>query len=203
MLNWLVEKDVILRAPSFPPLSPVPRANVGWIDRETQGRILGKIRPDVRLLVEAMMEAAARPGEAVAWKVRDLHEGGIRIERALTRRREVKGTKTGVMSWKVLPEELYGRLKEAARGKLPEAWLFVNKVGKPYPPSQVSWLWHQAAQAAGVNACLNVASRHSAVSQLRGDLEKRSVEELRRKLAHTNSHTGPKHYIRDEREKTK
>jgi integrase len=203
LLNWLQEKDVILKAPSFPPLSPVPRENVGWIEPETQKRILEKIRPDIRLLVETMMAAGARPGEAVAWKVRDLHDGGLQVERSLTQLREVKGTKTGAVNWKILPEDLYGRLLELARDRLPEAWLFTNAVGRPYPPNQVSWLWRQAAIAADVKVCLSVASRHSRVSQLRAELEKRVSEELRRELAHTSSRTTLKHYVRDERERTK
>lgn len=200
LLRWLQNKDVILKAPSFPPLSPVPRENVGWIEPETQRKILDHIRPDVRLLVETMMALGARPGEAIALKVRDLQDGELKIERAMTRRREVKGTKTGAVSSHVIAEGLYGRLKEHSRGKLPEAWLFVNAVGRPYPTSQISWLWRQAAVKAKVDVCLSVASRHSRVSQLRQELGRRVSEELRRELAHTSSRTTLKHYARDERE---
>ncbi|MDA8122227.1 MAG: tyrosine-type recombinase/integrase, partial [Deltaproteobacteria bacterium] len=200
LLHWLKKKDVIERVPSFPSLSALPRANVGWIEPETQRAILDHIRPDVRLLVETMMAAGARPGEAVAWKVRDLQGGELKIERALTPRREVKSTKTGAVSSHLIAEGLYARLKEHSRGKLPEAWLFVNAAGRPYHTTQVSWLWRQAAVKAGVEVCLYVASRHSRVSQLRQELERRVSEELRKELAHESSRTTMKHYCRDERE---
>ena len=115
----------------------------------------------------------------------------------------MKGTKTAAVSWKILPEDLYVRLREHARGKLPEAWLFVNAVGRPYPTTQISWLWRQAALKAQVEGCLYVASRHSRVSQLREELERRVSEELRKELAHTSSRITLKHYVRDDREKTK
>lgn len=200
LLRWLQDKDVILKTPSFPPLSPVPREIVGWIEPETQQSILVHIRPDVRLLVETMMASGIRPGEAVALKVRDLHDGELKIERAMTRRREVKGTKTGAVSSHIIAESLYGRLKEHSRGKLPEAWLFVNGAGRPYHATQVSWLWRQAAVKAKVEVCLSVASRHSRVSQLRAELGRRVSEELRKELAHTSSRTTLERYARDERE---
>lgn len=200
LLRWLRDKDVILKAPSFPSLSPVPRENVGWIEPETQRAILTHIRPDVHLLVETMMASGIRPGEAVALKVRDLQDGGLKIERSLTQRREVKGTKTGAVSWQIISEELFARLKEHSRGKLPEAWLFVNAAGRPYHTTQVSWLWRQAAVKAKVEVCLYVASRHSRVSQLRQELERKVSEELRKQLAHSTSRTTLKHYARDERE---
>ena len=203
LLRWLHKKDVIDRVPSFPPLAAIPRSNVGWISPETQQAILGCIRPDVRLLVETMMASGARPGEAVAWKARDLYDGGLKIERALTQDRKVKGTKTAAVSWKILPEDLYRRLAEHSREKLPEAWLFVNAVGRPYPTTQVSWLWRQAAVKAQVDVCLYVAARHSRVSQLREELERRVSEELRKELAHTSSRTTLRHYVRDDREKVK
>lgn len=200
LLRWLQAKDVILKTPSFPPLSPVPREVVGWIEPETQLVILEQIRPDVRLLVETMMASGARPGEAVALKVRDLRDGELRIERALNQQREVKKTKTAAVSSHVIAGDLYRRLVEHARGKLPEAWLFVNAAGRPYPATQVSWLWRQAAIKAKVDVCLYVASRHSRVSQLRQELERRVSEELRKELAHTTSKVTLKHYVRDERE---
>lgn len=203
LLSWLHRMDVVPKVPAFPPLGPIPRANVGWIDKADQEKGLDAVRPDVRLLIETMMAAGARPGEGVAWKVRDLdiRRGGIRIERALDRSREVKGTKTRAVSLQALPEDLLRRLAEHARGKLPEAWLFVNRAGRPYHQRQVSWLWRKATKEAGLSVCLSVASRHSRVSQLRAELERRVAEELRGQLAHTSSRTTLKHYARDEREK--
>jgi integrase len=200
LLGWLKNKDVILKTPSFPPLSPVPREIVGWIEPETQREILEHVRPDVRLLVETMMASGCRPGEAVAFKVRDLQNGELKIERALTQGRKVKRTKTGAVSSHIIAEGLYARLKEHSRGKLPEAWLFVNAAGRPYHTTQVSWLWRQAAVKAHKEVCLSVASRHSRVSQLRQELERRVSEELRKELAHETSRTTMKHYCRDERE---
>lgn len=199
-MNWLHEKDVIERVPSFPTLAPVPRETVGWIDRPMQEKILAKVRPDTRLLFETMMELGCRPGEAVALRVRDLIDGGIRLERALNRQRKAKGTKTGAVRWKVVSAGLFRRLEEASKDRLPEAWLFVNGAGKPFAPSHIAWLWHQAAKSAGVEVCLSVSSRHSRASQRRRELEKQIAETLRAELTHTSSRTTLKHYVRDDRE---
>lgn len=201
LLSWLHRMGVVPQVPPFPPLAPVPRAHVGWIEKEQQAKVLEGIRSDVRLLVETMMELGCRPGEAVALKVRDLRDGGLRVERAADRSRKMKPTKTGAVSWREVSPELYNRLREVTKGKLPEAWLFPNAAGKPYPPTQISWLWRQAALRAGVEVCLYVACRHSRVSQLRQELERRVSEELRTALAHTSSRTTLKHYVRDDREK--
>ena len=206
LLQWLHRQDAIAKVPAFPPLSPIPRENVGWIERETQERIIAKAREDVRLLFEVMMETCIRPGEAVALKERDLKVFddigcGILVERALTRDRRVKATKTRALSRKPLTENLYARLVESSRDKLPEAFLFTTSVGTPYSPSHVSMLWTRAARAAGVDVCLYVAMRHSGISQKRQELERRIVDELRRELAHTSSRTTMKHYVRDDREK--
>ena len=203
LLRWLVKKDVIGKAPSFPKLSAIPRENVGWIEREEQAVGTGRIRPDMALLVEAMQEAGARPGEAVAWIVDDLKDdGGIHIRRALTGRRKVKPTKTGEVSWKAISPDLYVRLKTHAKGKFPKDWLFVNRRGKPYPSRQVSWEWCKAVKGTPIDGvCLSVSSRHSRVSQLRAELERRIGEEMRAQLAHTSTRTTMKHYARDGREK--
>jgi hypothetical protein len=52
----------------------------------------------------------------------------------------------------------------------------------------------------GVSCCLYVASRHSRVSQLREELERRVAEELRKELAHKSSRVTLRHYVRDDRE---
>ena len=196
-LNWLKRMDVIDRVPAFPPLSSVPRAHVGWIEPEEQARGIDLLREDMRLLVETMFALGARPAEACALKVRDLRDGAVRVERALDRDRKIKATKTGAIAEKVISPDLFRRLVAATAGKLPEAWLFTNKAGKPFHPRQVSWEWTKAAKAAGISACLYVASRHSRVSQLRIELEKRVAEELRRELAHRSSVVTLKHYVRE------
>lgn len=201
LLSWLVEKDVLDKAPSFPPLSPIPRTNVGWIDPEDQRKVIAVLRPNLRLLAETMMETGMRPNEAVALKVKDLREDAVYVERALTRRKRVKGTKTGVSGLRPVSPALLARLKDSAKGKLPEAWLFVNRVGTPYLTSQLSWEWRKAAKLAGVDVCLYVASRHSRVSQMREELEKEMLERLRKELSHGRGTTTLKHYVRDDREK--
>lgn len=206
LLGWLVDKDVLDKAPSFPPLSPIPREYVGWIEREDQQKVIAVLREDMRLMAETMMETAIRPNEAVAVKVKDLREDhcAVYVERALTRSRKVKGTKTGVSNLRPVSPELFVRLKAAAKDKLPEAWMFTNRVGKPFHTSQFSWMWRQAADKAGIGACLYVASRHSEISQLRGELENEMLDRLRKKAGHApGSGVTLKSYARDYREKAK
>ncbi len=196
-LSWLKKQDVIERVPAFPPLRPVPREHTGWIEPEDQRKVIALMREDMRLLLETMFALGARPGEAVALKVRDLRDGAVRVERALDCDRKVKSTKTGAISNKIISPELYARLAESCRDKLPEAWLFTNGAGKPFHVTQVSWMWRKAADTVDVKACLYVASRHSRVSQLREELERRVAEELRRELAHKSAGTTLRHYVRE------
>lgn len=196
-LSWLKKQDVIERVPAFPVLRPVPREHTGWIEPEDQRKVIALMRKDMRLLLETMFALGARPGEAVALKVRDLRDGAVRVERALDTERNVKGTKTGAVNNKIISPELYARLVDATKDRLPEAWLFTNGAGKPFHVTQVSWMWRKAADTVGVKACLYVASRHSRVSQLRDELEKRVAEQLRAELAHKSAGTTLRFYVRE------
>lgn len=196
-LSWLKKQDVIDRIPAFPVLRPVPRQVTGWIEPEDQRKVIALMREDMRLLLETMFALGARPGEAVALKVRDLRDGAVRVERALDCDRNVKGTKTGAVNNKIISPELYARLVELTKDRLPEAWLFTNHAGKPFHVTQVSWMWRKAADTMGVKACLYVASRHSRVSQLREELEKRVAEQLRAELAHKSASTTLRFYCRE------
>jgi hypothetical protein len=62
-------------------------------------------------------------------------------------------------------------------------------------------MWRKAADSVGVGCCLYVASRHSRVSQLREELERRVAEELRAELAHKSSVTTMVYYVRNREEK--
>jgi len=147
-----------------------------------------------------MIETGVRPGSVIAAKVRDLEDGGIRIERAFTRKRKLKETKTGVTSWKALSSNLYARLVASTRDKLPDAWLFTNSQGGPFTTNLASEIWRDAARQANINVCLYVSIRHSRVSQKRRDLERKMADELRQELDHTHFETTRKHYSRDERD---
>jgi integrase len=199
-LKWLQKQEVIERVPPFPSTSPVPRADVRWLNPADQASVLEHIPDYARLLIETMIETGVRPGSVIAAKVRDLEDGGIRIERAFTRKRKLKETKTGVTSWKALSSNLYARLVASTRNKLPDAWLFTNSQGGPFTTNLASEIWRDAARQANIDVCLYVSIRHSRVSQKRRDLERKMADELRQELDHTHFETTRKHYSRDERD---
>jgi len=199
-LKWLQKQEVIERIPTFPSTSPVPRADVRWLKPADQASVLEHIPEYARLLIETMIETGVRPGSMIAAKARDLEDGGIRIERAFTRKRMLKETKTGVTSWKALSSSLYARLVASTRDKLPDAWLFTNSQGGPFTTNLASEIWRDAAREAKVNVCLYVSIRHSRVSQKRRDLERKMADEMRQELDHARFETTRKHYARDERD---
>src|SRR3990172_6738113 len=199
-LKWLQKQEVIERVPTFPSTSPLPRAEVRWLNPADQASVLEHVPEYARLLIETMIETGVRPGSVIAAKVRDLEDGGIRIERAFTRKRKIKETKTGVTSWKALSSNLYARLTASTRDKLPDAWLFTNSQGGPFTTNLASEIWRDAAREAKVEVCLYVAIRHSRVSQKRRDLERKMADQMRQELDHARIETTLKHYARDERD---
>ena len=199
-LMWLQKQEVIEKVPTFPSTSPLPRAKVRWLNPGDQASVLEHVPDYAKLLIETMIETGVRPGSVIAAKVRDLEDGGIRIERAFTRKRKIKATKTGVTSWKALSSSLYARLGATTRDKLPDAWLFTNSRGGPFTTNLASEIWRDAARKAKVDVCLYVAIRHSRVSQKRRDLERKMADQMRQELDHARIETTLKHYARDERD---
>lgn len=84
-------------------------------------------------LVVWLAAVSPRPSEIFAIRVSAVGPGYIFIENSLSRRRELKDTKTSNRKFIALPETLDGRVRRwiEERCSGPDDFLFVNKVGKP------------------------------------------------------------------------
>lgn len=197
--GWLFELELIERRPRFPKVT-IPYREKAWIGRDVQTSIIQKIADRHRLLFETMIETGCRPGEIAGLRVRDLVGGEIVIERAIDGQGKVKETKTGKVWYKQVSPVLFDKLANHTRGRFPNDYIFRNRYGKPYRSRGLWAIWKAAAQSVGVNVSQYPGTRHSRVSQLRVELERRMAVELAAELGHNSTATTMKHYARPKRE---
>ena len=198
-MNRLHRLELINRMPLFPVVS-VPEKHKGWINAEKQALILSFIPERHRLIFETLIETAERPGEVCAHKKKDLIDGEIVIERAFDEKGHLKQSKSGKVLYRGISLSLWNKLKEYSRGKLPEAWLFLDEFGKPYSQGRLYDVWKRAATKTNVDISLYAGTRRSRASQKRLEKEKEIAEACRKELGHASSVTTMKHYARSRRE---
>lgn len=161
--NWLFKQEILLRMPQFPTLSP-PDPPITWITKEDQLRVLNFIHPHHRPIFEFMIYHPVRPGEAIALKVKDIDRVNrtVHIYRAFSLN-ELRPRKNKKPYYLPLSQHFdFGILKS----KLPEAFVFTNKVGKPYRANDLRKIWHRARKKSEVPYIkLYNATRHSIASQ--------------------------------------
>jgi len=96
-------------------------------------RLLAELNARDALVVWLAMVPALRPGELFAIRGGDVGGEWIYIQNALTRRRELKDTKTSKPRYVHLPAELAKEVQEwmALHRVGPRDYLFTNQVGRP------------------------------------------------------------------------
>lgn len=161
-LRWLHRREVIIRMPSFPAISP-PEPPIEWITKEDQLRALRFIESYHRPIFEFMIYHPVRPGESRALKVKDidLKNRVVHICRAFSLK-EIRSRKNRKPYYLPLS---YSFNPSVLRGKLPEAFVFTYK-GRPYSQSGLRKIWHRARGKAEIpHIKLYNATRHSIASQ--------------------------------------
>lgn len=160
---WLIDREMLLRRPKFPVISPTD-PEIKWISKEDQMKALEYLDPYHKPIFEFMMFHPIRPGEVRALKVKDFDPNNrtVHICRAwsLKELRSRKNKKPYYLPLSVRFDT------DILKDKLPEAFIFTNKAGRPYTSEGLRRLWHKASGKAGLShITLYNATRHSIASQ--------------------------------------
>lgn len=161
--HWLQDRDILMRMPKFPEISPAQPVIV-WTTKEVQHKVLSAVPEKDRPIFHFAIYHPMRPGELRALRVKDflVAEGMVEISRAfsLYEERPRKNKKPYYLPL----SETFNR--EVLKGKLPEAFVFLNAIGRHYTASGLRKIWQRACVKAKVPYInfLN-ATRHSIASQ--------------------------------------
>jgi integrase len=160
---WLIDMEVLSRRPKFRKIT-LPEHPIQWITKEDQLKVLLNIHPHHKPIFNFLFHHPVRTGEARALKVKDfdLQNMQVSIERAWSLK-EIRSTKTKKAYY--LPISKHFDIT-VLKDKLPEAFVFLNKAGRPYTSEGLRKLWHRAREKAEVpHIKLYNASKHSICSQ--------------------------------------
>jgi len=171
--------------------------NVSEVPRnEEQSQIITNLVPHHRIIFETLAALGCRPGEICALKKRDLVGGRVYIQRAFDNAGHLKETKSNKIQCKMLPPDLYARLGELCRDRLPEAFIFSGQRGAPYRPVYLTQLWKTAARKAEIPVPLYVGTRHSFATQRWEEIQKAGADKLASEMGHASAGTTFSHYVR-------
>lgn len=150
-LNWLHRREVIARVPAFPVLN-IPEPIIYPIDRDTQNKILQHVSCQrLKDIIKFLIYHPVRPGEARALQVEDVSfaEGFVFIRKTFSLR--VLKDRKNKNSY-VLPMSPYFRamFERLCKDKLPKAFVFTNKFGKPFRNESLEDAWNYAKKMAGL-----------------------------------------------------
>lgn len=171
LLNWMKRREEMERVPAFPEVK-VPTRIIRWITRPEQDKVVAAAEERYRLAMRVLIETGIRPGEAVALQVGDVQEDGIVVCKAIGDQGQVKETKAGKVQFKRVSDALFEDLVAAGKGKLPGAFLFVQRDGRPVSVGVLSDAWKRAARVAKVDAPLYEGTRHSLAVRIRREKER-------------------------------
>lgn len=156
---WLFRRETIARMPEFPQISP-PEPVIECISREDQIKIISKMHPHHQPVITFLVYHPVRPGEARALRRKhfNLQDMTVQISESWSLKEiHHRKNKRGYY----LPVSQHFDISILA-DKLPEAFVFVNKAGRPYTNEGLRRIWHKARALAGVsNIKLYNGTRHS------------------------------------------
>jgi len=161
--HWLQDRDVLLRLPKIPEISPALPV-ITWTTKEVQLKIIAAIPEKARAMFQFAIYHPIRPGELRALRVKDflIDQGLVQISRAfsLTEERSRKNKKPYYLPLSATFN------RDVLKGKLPEAFVFLNAIGRPYSATGIRKIWQRACKNAKV-PYINFynATRHSIASQ--------------------------------------
>lgn len=160
--NWLNRREILLRMPLFPVLSPA-EPPIEWVRREDQIRILGYVPPHHQPIISFMMRHPVRSSEACALQREhfNLENMSVHICQAFSLK-EIRSRKNKKPYYLPLSHDFD---IDILKDKLPKAFVFTNKMGNPYTANSLRKIWDKARKKAGVTIKLKNATRHSVASQ--------------------------------------
>lgn len=192
-LSWLHLADAIDKMPAFPPLKVVHREKA-WLSTESQQLVIDTLPARYRLMAAVYFATGARPSEIAALKVMDIEDGGVWIRRAFDEYGELKATKTATEVHRAIDPAHFSELVKSVRLRLPEAWIFTRRDGRPHSRHSIFAIIKRATRRCGFEIAPYQAARHSKASQARVSIEAAGRDALRSVLGHTSARTTLKHY---------
>jgi integrase len=160
--NWLNRREILLRVPQFPVLSPA-EPPIEWICREDQVKILNHVPPYHQPIISFMMRHPIRSSEACALQRKhfNLENMSVHICQAFSLK-EIRSRKNKKPYFLPLSHDFDINILKA---KLPKAFVFTNTMGEPYTANRLRKIWDKARKKAGLTIKLKNATRHSVASQ--------------------------------------
>jgi integrase len=152
------------RIPDFPKIKGDDSRVTRALTVEVQHKHLDEIPEKHRDIIEFAMEIGCRRGELCAYKVKDvdLANSMIMTERAWSDHTLSK-PKNGKVSTKLLSPRAIEICQDNIKGKLPEAWLFVNPdSGNYYQTKRIDELWAMTTSTVKFHE----ATRHSYATRM-------------------------------------
>lgn len=185
--------ELISEVPHFPTID-VPQPSIRWLSNEDQAKIYAQIPDDDKPIFAFMFLMGCRPGEARALKVKDLdlQNETLTIHSTFSKNVEKphrKGKRSPSVTLPIHPE-LLPILKEAARGKAPNAYVFCNpRTGGPYSQNALGRIWNNIRNEFKLDKSLRLydATRHSFASNLLN--RNVPLAKISKLLGHTNTTT--------------
>jgi len=166
--HWLRDRDVLLRVPVFPQISPA-QSVITWTTKDVQLKILAAVPEKDQPIFHFNIYHPIRPGELRALKVKDfdvkdfdVDAGIVQISRAFSL--GIERPRKNKKPYCLPLSSTFDR--SVLKGKLPEAYVFLNAIGRPYTASGLRKIWQRACKNAEV-PYINFynATRHSIASQ--------------------------------------
>lgn len=160
-LNYCVDQEILLRAPSMPAIR-VPRRSPRWTDQETQYRVLAFVPEKHRDFAEFNILHGFRQGEACDLRVKDVSLGGTPAIR-------LHHKKTGVTHYVPMHPKAVDMVARKCQGKLPEGHIFsyVDEAGIPraYTVGRLFRVTKAALIKAGLDLTPYELFKHSKLTQ--------------------------------------
>lgn len=146
-VNWLIRKELLDRRPEFPDIV-VPRPAAKWAPKEYLLQALPHVPEHDRPVIRFMLYHPLRSGEVSALKVKDflLDRGLVHVCRAWSLG-QIRQRKNNKPYYLALSEHFD---RSILKSKLPEAFAFMNSIGRPYTSNHLKKIWRKASEAAGI-----------------------------------------------------
>ncbi|MGD0281407.1 MAG: site-specific integrase [Dissulfurispiraceae bacterium] len=193
-MRWLLMREDIERLPVFNKIS-LDRKIPVWVSLEKQDKMIEAIPIDDRDIFLFLGMHGTRPAEARALQVQDINfsENYIYVRRTFSgsSRNVLRDTtKTGIERQIPIHPAFFDRLRELCKGKLPGAFVFVQKNGRCYSNTTYQKLWQEAQRKTGIKANSYQALRHSFATLRVGQAGIHAVSKI---LGHTDIRTTMKY----------
>lgn len=193
-LNWLKDKKGLIRfVPGFPDLSFVPVVGRKWVGPEEQQKIVTELRKyslNGSMLVDVLCDMSMRPTHLLAAKKAHIMGDGIHVEYSYTNKREFAPTKNKILEVIPLTQPVLNRLNEHAKDMKDDDYLFINEeTRQPFTTPELSYIFSKAAKDAEIPITLYLTVKHSTITLMREDLNKKVAKAIQVKGAWKNEAT--------------